>query len=86
MLILIWSLIIEQIKVQGMLQHFISLMHCRERLVLLNLILLGCGYFIYIICEKLALPLVGLCFRVLTSEHGNKWQVHDKLAHGCPVG
>lgn len=77
MLILIWSLNIEQIKVQGMfVSTFFSLMHCRERLVLLNLFLLGCGYFIYIICEKLVLPLVGLCFRVLTSEGGNKWQVH----------
>lgn len=57
MLILIWSLNIEQIKVQGMFQHFIFLMHCHERLVFFfNLILLGCGYFIYIICEKLVLP------------------------------
>lgn len=86
MFILIWSLNIEQIKVQGMFQHFISLMHCRERLVFLNLFLLGCGYSIYIICEKLVLPFVRLCFRVLTSEHGNKWQVHVKLAHVHPVG
>lgn len=95
MLILIWSLSIEQIKVQGMFQHFISLMQCHGVLVPLNLFFLGVAvwyiliyniYNVYIIREKLVLPLVGRCFRGLTSWHGGKWQVQVKSVEDTLLG